>query len=314
MFDLVKDNMVQERKWNSDIIQLLKDQIDYLKNDIIHKNTIIESVMFKIANNNNSNVNESTFVHSTTFSDETDETDVNAIIHENSNANVEELSNSSKYSNRYQVLINDEESDFEKEFENNVNIHILKTKQGCHNPEYKQTTPFINPHPENDIKKYSYPKHIPGNSSYADIANYGKKILILSDSICSRIKLREFNSYINNGTAYRKSFPGATPKELAHYCTHSFMEDKPDTCIIHVGTNRLSRDDPLEIHNDIINIVKLCHSYGVKNVYISSIAYRPHLIQSVRDTNDLLRANQLLHDSLRQDTFGEIKSTLIIKE
>ena len=39
IFDLVKENMVQERKWNLEIIKLLKDQIDYLKSDIIHKNT-----------------------------------------------------------------------------------------------------------------------------------------------------------------------------------------------------------------------------------------------------------------------------------
>ena len=49
--------------------------------------------------------------------------------------------------------------------------------------------------------------------------------------------------------------------------------DKPDTCIINVATNRLSKDDPSEINNDIINIVKLCRSYGVNNVYVSSIAY-----------------------------------------
>ena len=64
---------------------------------------------------------------------------------------------------------------FDKQFGNNVNIQILKNKQGYHNPKYKQTTPFINPHPENDIIKYSYPKHIPGNSAYANIANHGKK-------------------------------------------------------------------------------------------------------------------------------------------
>ena len=40
-----------------------------------------------------------------------------------------------------------------------------------------------------------------------------------------------------------------------------------------VGTNRLSKDDPLEIHNDIINIVKLCHSYGENNVYIYPLSH-----------------------------------------
>ena len=37
------------------------------------------------------------------------------------------------------------ESDFDKEFGNNVNIQILKTKQVYHNPEYKQTTIYKSP-------------------------------------------------------------------------------------------------------------------------------------------------------------------------
>ena len=56
-------------------------------------------------------------------------------------------------------------------------------------------------------------------------------------------------------------------------------------------------DKPGTVHNnDIMNIVKLCRSYGVNNIYISSIAYRPKLHRFVRETNDLLRENQILHD------------------
>ena len=69
------------------------------------------------------------------------------------------------------------------------------------------------------------------------------------------------------------------------------MEDKPDTCIINVGTNRLSKDDPSEIHNDIKNIVKLCHSYGVNNVYVSLITYRLQWTYSI-DNGNLLRGNK----------------------
>ena len=37
-------------------------------------------------------------------------------------------------------------------------------------------------------------------------------IAILSDSLCSGIKLHEFNHYIKNGYAYRKLFPGPLSK------------------------------------------------------------------------------------------------------
>ena len=63
--------------------------------------------MFKIDNNDN-NINESTFVHSAPSSN------VNAMNNENTSVNVDELSESLDCTNRYQVLINDVESDFDK--------------------------------------------------------------------------------------------------------------------------------------------------------------------------------------------------------
>ena len=39
------------------------------------------------------------------------------------------MSETSKCTNRYQAIINDEESDFDKEFENNINIQVVQTKQ-----------------------------------------------------------------------------------------------------------------------------------------------------------------------------------------
>ena len=80
----------------------------------------------------------------------------------------------------------------------------------------------------------------------------------------------------------RKSFPGATPKEFAHYCTHALMEGwggKPG--YVHNKCGHTSFIERLDI-------VKLCHSYGVNSVYVSSITYRPQHIQSVTETTDLL--------------------------
>ena len=38
MLDLIKENILQEKKWNSDLINILHDQIEYVKNDIVHVN------------------------------------------------------------------------------------------------------------------------------------------------------------------------------------------------------------------------------------------------------------------------------------
>ena len=74
------------------------------------------------------------------------------------------------------------------------------------------------------------------------------------------------------------------------------MVDKPDTCVIHVGTNRLKKDEPIVIYEDIMNIVKLCHSYGVSNVYVSSIVYRPRYIKQVSDINKLLHESNMHYE------------------
>ena len=103
------------------------------------------------------------------------------------------------------------------------------------------------------------------------------------------------NQYITNGYAYRKNFPGATPKDIAHYCLPTLIDDKPDTCIIHVGTNSLNIENPTEIVNDILNIVEICRSYGVNDIYVSGITYRENFQELVSGTNNLLRKKQLLN-------------------
>ena len=103
--------------------------------------------------------------------------------------------------------------------------------------------------------------------------------------------MKEFNYYIKDGYAYRKSYPGATVKDLAHYCLLTLNEDKPDTCIINIGSKNLSRDQPHEIVAEIMNVVNICHTYGVKNVYVSLIPFRIGHEQAGEDVNNLLRKN-----------------------
>ena len=79
--------------------------------------------------------------------------------------------------------------------------------------------------------------------------------------------MKELNSFINHGKAFRKYFPGATPREVEHYCTHTLAEEQPDVVIIHVGTNSLYKDSTCTIAENILKIVDVCKDYGVNTVF-----------------------------------------------
>ena len=49
---------------------------------------------------------------------------------------------------------------------------------------------------------------------------------MFSDSIPKGIRIREFDRYITNATAWLKSFPGATSKELPHYVVPTLQKDR----------------------------------------------------------------------------------------
>ena len=126
-------------------------------------------------------------------------------------------------------------------------------------------------------------KFVPGNSTYPSVTNKGKKIAILSDSLCSGIKLHEFNHYIKNGYAYSKLFLGVTIRDLDHHCELSLRDDKPDACVINIG-----KDHPFEIAKQTINIVNKCHEYGVNKVYVSSIPMRMGKERDVQEVYNFL--------------------------
>ena len=103
--------------------------------------------------------------------------------------------------------------------------------------------------------------------------------------------MKEFNRSLKDGYTYRKKYPGQTPKEIGHNCKFTLEHDRPDICIIHVWTDSLDRDSPAEIATDILEIVDTCHNYGVKDVYVLSITYRPKLENAI-NTNWLAEAKE----------------------
>ena len=96
------------------------------------------------------------------------------------------------------------------------------------------------------------------------ISKDGRKICILSDSICNRIKIHEFNKYIKNKKTYKLCFPGGDTKSIHHYALHALKKDKPDIVIINVGSNNMKIDKPITIAEDLISLTEVCKTHGVR--------------------------------------------------
>ena len=155
-------------------------------------------------------------------------------------------------------------------------------------------------------------RHVPGNSTYANMAADGKKVLILSDSMCGKMRfITSLNKGLNNKKAYRKYFPGATPDDVHHYCTRTLAHDKPDIVIIHVGTNKVNDGDPVEIARSIVKVVETCKDYGVNKVFVSGVIRRPDEMEKVDTLNRTLYQWSFLHgytfisnSNIKEDCLG----------
>ena len=136
----------------------------------------------------------------------------------------------SQHAKEHRTFITDSDSDFENTVKN---ANIIK--------HYKNKRPNVvtNLAPEHDNINYQHKKTVPGNSNYAQMARSGKKVCIMSSSICSRIKMGKFSKGLTNGYAYRQAHNGCVPKQLLHYSTYNLENDRPDVVIIHVGGNAL---------------------------------------------------------------------------
>ena len=90
-----------------------------------------------------------------------------------------------------------------------------------------------------------------------------RDILIFTDNIPKGIHIRELNTFIKNGKTKMISFPGATSKT---------------SCImLHVGVNYLledsSKSQTENLEKNLRSMADKCHTYGVKNVFISGLVY-----------------------------------------
>ena len=72
---------------------------------------------------------------------------------------------------------------------------------------------LFNNHPENDIR---YKKVLPGNTSYSDITQSGRKTYIFGTTMVSNVKAKK-SSTMRGASARIRDFIGATIKHLKHH-------------------------------------------------------------------------------------------------
>ena len=63
-----------------------------------------------------------------------------------------------------------------------------------------------------------------------------------------------------------------------------------------MGTNKVKEEDPFETARSITKIVETCKSYGVNNVFVSGIVYRPDAVENVKQLNTTLYQWSFLHN------------------
>jgi len=137
------------------------------------------------------------------------------------------------------------------------------------------------------------PRTLLGNSTYARTVQYGKNPAIIGDSHVKRIHRNGLNQNLLNGKAFFRPFDRVNVKRLSHYIIPTLVEDKPDAIVIHIGPNDISTHaDPLKIANDIIKIGWQCRSFGVDEVFISSVLIRKDMELNViiRQINEYLKS------------------------
>ena len=144
----------------------------------------------------------------------------------------------------------------------------------------KRPSVVIIKYPERQTE-FSRPPVISGTKLFSEASQPSKdqrNILIFTDSIPKGIRIREFNSFTENGKTKMVSFPGATSNEILHYLDVHLTNSSTDAAVIlHVGVNDLLEDNSqLEIENlgnNLRSMLEKCHTFGIKNVFISGLVY-----------------------------------------
>ena len=149
---------------------------------------------------------------------------------------------------------------------------------------------------QDTIKK---PNVISGNSTRKNEETYcnkNNKVFLIGDSHLNRINKENFRKKFKRDWVYFKCFPGANTKQLDYYSIPILVDEKPNTTVIHIGSNDITKSNYHSINADeiakvIVNVGLNYKYYGVGQIAISSIL--------ARSNNDLNKVTKQVNVSLR---------------
>ena len=115
----------------------------------------------------------------------------------------------------------------------------------------------------------------PENGTYSDAVRNGKKTFTVGTGTVKSINMKETNTQSDNSFAKRRSFPGATLKQLKNYVVPSLIDKTPDRIILHGGFTDVNKKNstPEEIANEIGDVVILCCGFGFNDIFMSAMIY-----------------------------------------
>ena len=173
-----------------------------------------------------------------------------------------------------------------------------KCEQQRERQYHKRPQAVVNNFAENQ-GTFKKPNVISGNSMSKNEENYcnkNNKVLLIGYSHLNRINEENFRKEFKEDWVYFKCFPGANTKQLDYYSIPMLIGEKPNTTIIHVGSNDITKLNYHTINADelakgIVNIGLKFKYYGIGQIAISSIL--------AKSTNDLKKVIKQVNVSLR---------------
>ena len=298
-----KLNMIRSDSSNL-LIDRLKDEINFLKEEIKDYRKLINEILENQRQNQSIRTKKD-------FEQIKNSNEWNAVSTGPPRVVINNGNNDKEfYHNRFNDLViedyddNSEQNGKNQNFtcakgsQNNNDLYVKNHTRSSNNvTQRRRPDPVINMYPERD--------RLPSKSDYPKV-NQTKKIRIMSDCITKGIRVKEFNSYLQNGNSRFKIFPGASVEKLDYYVNPTLEQERPEIVVIHVGINNLLSDHLSEMSDEdiskqILDIGKKCKRYGVDKVFISAL-----VISRRVNPNRIENLNKLIKEGCNLDHVSTI--------
>ena len=249
---------------NESLIRYQSEEIKFLRDEINNKNLIIKTLL--------KNLNDQNFSYRSDFNN---------------------FDNSFKNSkSQDKQFIKPKKTAKKKQFKDDKNNYASPNKYESLTIKDSNVDDDITPETPNDGKKED---KIRGNTSNYKKQNNSiskikkKAVVILRDSIVKNVNGWQLSKSLTNEKVSVKSFPGATTKQMSIYLKPT-LEEKPDTIILHMGTNDLrSEDEPDKIANDIVDAAVACKQTGCEVIISALLPRGDKFSDKAKEVNDNLK-------------------------